>query len=533
MTTRYSNGLNQHGHCFYMPIRVTVLSHLSADENSITQSSYSILIMVQGGDGYIEINNERLHLTPGCVLSFPGSTTFKLPPQSGLHGVWIEYTGVMPDGLMKSPLDNDLIPQLRKCPSQITGLGGELHSAWTKPQADKPFAVQALFTDLIMKVNSTPIVTNVVESSSGWLPLVLQYIDEHYSEDLTRSQMAGLAGVSPEHFSRSFRNTTGQTFSAYLSLLRIRKAQERLLTGTPNLSHLALEVGYGEGTYLSRKFKQFVGLSPTAYHSKNKRIVTLNYNHTASLRALEITPQLGPYSAWLESLDTVPTARKLSLEARRASAVFHSVASARPDVIISYSLYGENKQLLALAPVIELPFMQMSWREQFTLIAEVAGRRLQAEEWLHRYDQRCHEANLQLDRNMGARGTAIVWEIGHGCAYCFSSSYGRGCQVLYNDLGFKLPQAIIDQDISNRGFIKAAIEDIPDYPADHIIITGLPDDPQGLQRIDRLFHSEQWRQLEAVRTSRVHILDQPDMFYGFDPLSSQAQLHVLLRVLTS
>lgn len=69
-----------------------------------------------------------------------------------------------------------------------------------------------------------------------------------------------------------------------------------MLTGAPNLSQLALEVGYVEGTYLSRKFKQVVGISPAAYHRKNKRIVALNFNHTASLRALEIMPQLGVYS---------------------------------------------------------------------------------------------------------------------------------------------------------------------------------------------------------------------------------------------
>jgi hypothetical protein len=33
--------------------------------------------------------------------------------------------------------------------------------------------------------------------------------------------------------------------------------------------------------------------------------------------------------------------------------------------------------------------------------------------------------------------------------------------------------------------------------------------------------------------SRIYFLNQPAMFYGFDPLSSEAQLRVLLQALTS
>jgi ABC-type Fe3+-hydroxamate transport system substrate-binding protein len=492
----------------------------------------SILVIVRSGSGYVDVHNERHSLVSGSVLAFPGTSVFSLLPQPGLHGVWVEYTCLLQDSPDISPL-NGALPPLRQCSPQVTALADELYNAWLHPQGDKPFAVQALFADLLVKVYSTPVAKSTEDETSSWLHSVLLYIDTHYSEDLTRSQMSGLAGVSPEHFSRSFRKATGQTFNAYLSLLRIRKAQQRLLTGTPNLTDLALEVGYGEGTYLSRKFKQIVGVSPTVYHSKSKRIVTLNYNHTASLRALEIIPQLGPYSAWLESVDTVPAARKLSLEARRASSIYNSVAAVQPDVIISYTLSEESRHLLPLAPIIELPFMHMSWREQFRLIAVVVNQGQRAEEWLLHYDELCQEANLQLNRAFRGRGSAIVWEIGSRSAYCFSGSFGRGCQVLYNDLGFQLPDAMVKRGIGSKGYLETTIEDIPSYPADHIIITGLPSQPESQHQLNRLFHSEQWLQLDAVRNEQVYILDEPDMFYGFDPLSSQAQLQVLLRALTS
>ncbi|HEY2491688.1 MAG TPA: ABC transporter substrate-binding protein, partial [Paenibacillus sp.] len=167
------------------------------------------------------------------------------------------------------------------------------------------------------------------------------------------------------------------------------------------------------------------------------------------------------------------------------------------------------------------------------IIADVVDKRGQAEEWLAHYAKKIDAVNAQLDHYIGARGTAIVWEIGSGTAYCFSSSYGRGCHILYEDLGFHLPIALLEKDILQLGYIETPIEMMAAYSADHIFIVSVPSEPAHITRMHRLFQSEAWLSLEAVRLNRVYLLDQPDLFYGFDPLSSQVQLRELSRVLTS
>lgn len=448
-----NSGMPYHSHSFYMPIRVQSLTGLSIYAARNIPPNHSILIMIWGGSGYLEIDS-------------------------------------------------------------------------------KPFIIQQLFTQFIVELHTE--ITSIIENEKSWIEQVIEYIEAHYNEDVTREQMATLAGVSPEHFSRTFRKTIGHSFSAYLTLLRIRKAQLRILTSSHNLTQLAQEVGYEEGTYLSRKFKQIVGVSPTAYQNKNKQVVALNYNHTAILRVLEIIPELGVYSQWLQSLEQVPASKQLQIsEDTTTSLLYNSIAAVKPDLIISYDL-PDNKILTPIAPVIELPYMQMGWREQFALIADVVNRRQRAEEWLSHYDRLCLTSNKQLNHLIGMdRGTAIVWEISSRSAYCFSSSYGRGCQILYGDLGFRPPSVIIKKGISESGYLEASIEDMAAYLADYIIITCIPSSSEGRQRLTHLFHSQAWQQLDAVRNGRVYILDQADMFYGFDPLSSQAQLQELLRVMTS
>lgn len=524
-----SGRMPHHSHTFYIPVKIislTGLSHYAADNIPATNSS---ILIVWGGSGQLEIDGELHRIKAGSIMTFGVSSSLKLETELQLQGIWIEYSSIANRKQENHFLNG--ISSLHHASTRLMSLSGELYSAWIEADERKPFMVQQLFTQLIVELHNEG--TARKESSGSWIENVFEYIEAHYNEDITREQMATLAGVSPEHFSRTFRKIMGQTFSAYITLLRIRRAQQRILTSSPNLTTLAQEVGYEEGTYLSRKFKQLVGLSPTAYQNKNKRIVALNYNHTAILRVLEIMPQLGVYSDWLQSLEQVPASKQLNMSEGSASLLIDSVASVEPDVIISYNL-PENKLLTPVAPVIELPFMQMSWREQFGLIADVVNRRQRAEEWLSHYDGLCHAANEKLNQSIGSeRGTTIVWELSSRAAYCFSSSYGRGCQILYGDLGFKPPSIIMDKGIMNSGYLVSSIEDIGSYPADNIIITSIPSSSEGRKRLTHLLRSREWKQLDAVRNRRVYILNQADMFYGFDPLSSQAQLQELLRVMTS
>jgi ABC-type Fe3+-hydroxamate transport system substrate-binding protein len=305
-----------------------------------------------------------------------------------------------------------------------------------------------------------------------------------------------------------------------------------------SLLDIAQEVGYKDSFYFSRKFKQFVGVPPTAYRRKKKRFATLNPNHTGCLLALGVMPVLGVYFSWLESqYNTSPIAgaiaEKFDPYAYSADLFYKKMEEAHPDVIVGYDTAPENKSLLFIAPVIGLSVMKQSWREQFQHIADAAGRKETAAEWLRHYDQEIEAANQLLDHRYGTRGSAIVWEIGDGQAYCLSASYGRGCHILYQDLGFYPPNAVVEQGLDVKGFVETTIENMVAYPADYIFITSLPTDEASCRSLEQLFQSKQWQQLGAVQGQRVYILNESELFYGYDPLSTKAQLKVLLQAFLS
>lgn len=99
----------------------------------------------------------------------------------------------------------------------------------------------------------------------------ISYIETHPMESVTMRQMAMLCHLSESYFSRLFSKEMGETFSSYVSRLRIDRSRELLRNSSLNVSQIAKEVGYQDVSHFIRLFKRFEGVTPTVYRQYNYR----------------------------------------------------------------------------------------------------------------------------------------------------------------------------------------------------------------------------------------------------------------------
>lgn len=93
----------------------------------------------------------------------------------------------------------------------------------------------------------------------------LGYINDHYADELTLELISKYVGVTPQHFSKIFKEETKYKYIEWVRKVRIEKAKEYLLEGAMNISQISDAVGFHDPNYFSRIFKRFVGKSPTEY----------------------------------------------------------------------------------------------------------------------------------------------------------------------------------------------------------------------------------------------------------------------------
>lgn len=88
------------------------------------------------------------------------------------------------------------------------------------------------------------------------------YIREHMGTRLKASDLAAMARLSDSHFSRAFKATFAVPPAVYIMRLRMRVAQEKMLTTGHSLAQIALECGLCDQAHFSRTFRRVVGQTP-------------------------------------------------------------------------------------------------------------------------------------------------------------------------------------------------------------------------------------------------------------------------------
>ena len=97
---------------------------------------------------------------------------------------------------------------------------------------------------------------------------VISYIDAHLGEELSLRRLSELAQLSPYHFVRAFRQSTGRSPHRYVLEQRIARAQVRLMEPELSLADVGYELGFASQAHFTTTFRKMVGTTPGAWRAK-------------------------------------------------------------------------------------------------------------------------------------------------------------------------------------------------------------------------------------------------------------------------
>ncbi|MBR4058640.1 MAG: response regulator [Lachnospiraceae bacterium] len=123
-----------------------------------------------------------------------------------------------------------------------------------------------LDTSISAAIPST-IAVDTLEDSDILVNRAISYIQAHYTEDISREDVADAVFLSAAHFSRIFKQKTGTSFINYLTSLRMQKTAELLSTNI-KINEIANKVGYQSRNRLAINFRQYTGYTPTEYRKQ-------------------------------------------------------------------------------------------------------------------------------------------------------------------------------------------------------------------------------------------------------------------------
>ena len=99
---------------------------------------------------------------------------------------------------------------------------------------------------------------------------IINLVEEHYAENISLSEIAGMVHLNPKYMSTLFRKETGERFNVYLTRIRLQQAK-KLLIAFPYLHiyEVAQKVGYENTKHFISVFRQWFSVTPRQYREQN------------------------------------------------------------------------------------------------------------------------------------------------------------------------------------------------------------------------------------------------------------------------
>jgi two-component system, response regulator YesN len=214
---------------------------------TIPWDSVDCRIIGEARDG---ITGERLirELAPDIVL-----TDIRLPGQSGLE--MLEKTAPQTAIIFTGHSDFEFAQKALR-------LG--VYDYLLKPIDEEELlaSIRKVCTELLKKEPQSTQISDSKKSGDPYIRAAMDFIDNHFPEDLSLGVTAAEVGISESHLSHLFKKHSSYTFLEYLQECRIRNAMQMLKNHKLQIAEVYRLCGYCNGSYFSRVFKRVTGTTP-------------------------------------------------------------------------------------------------------------------------------------------------------------------------------------------------------------------------------------------------------------------------------
>jgi AraC family transcriptional regulator len=125
----------------------------------------------------------------------------------------------------------------------------------------------SLIVYLAERYSANPSVQSEVRGGLPWLQLkrVLEYVQAELDSDIHLNDLAEVAGLSPFHFAKLFKRSTGASPHQYILQRRLERAKELLQQTTIGLSEISLQTGFADQSHLTKVFRRLTGVTPSKF----------------------------------------------------------------------------------------------------------------------------------------------------------------------------------------------------------------------------------------------------------------------------
>ena len=230
----------------------------------------------------VDVNDQHFHLMPDEILLIPSGELHTLTsPDTGSRFIFMIDISFLSSIKSFSSIQSLLVQPIHLTPKIHPAIYDEIYSLLMNMQVEffqereySELTIYSLLIELFVKLGYDYIYGQELFPSVR-LPKqkeyirkfqqLLAYIDEHYMEELDLDKLSASIDFSKFHFLRLFKQYMGATLGDYVTLRRIKAAEQLLCNQSIPIAEVATLSGFSSISTFNRLFKQYKNCSPSEY----------------------------------------------------------------------------------------------------------------------------------------------------------------------------------------------------------------------------------------------------------------------------
>lgn len=192
-----------------------------------------------------------------------------------------------------------------------------------------------------------------------------------------------------------------------------------------------------------------------------------------------------------------------------------------PDLIVGLSTIKNIDKLKDIAPTVTFTYGKVDYLTQHLEIGKLLNKEKEAQDWITDFQKRAQQAGDDIRAEIGEDATVSVIENFDKQLYVFGDNWGRGTEILYQEMKLKMPEKVKEMALKD-GYYALSQEVLPEYMGDYVIFSKDSEQDNSFQETD-LF-----KNTPAVKNGQVFEANAKE-FYFNDPLTLEYQLEFFIE----
>ncbi|WKA54675.1 iron-hydroxamate ABC transporter substrate-binding protein [Planococcus shixiaomingii] len=259
---------------------------------------------------------------------------------------------------------------------------------------------------------------------------------------------------------------------------------------------------------------------PVEVPADPQRVVVLS-SYTGDVLSLDVP--LAGVDSWAKNNPRFK--EELANVAEVNDADLEKILELEPDLIIGGSTINNIDKLNEIAPTVTFTYGKLDYLSQHLEIGKLLNKEKEAQTWIEDFQKRAQEAGEQIRAEIGEDTTVSVIENFEKQIYVFGDNWGRGTEILYQEMKLKMPEKVEEMALKD-GYYALSQEVLPDYMGDYVIFSKDSEQDNSFQETDL------YKNTEAAKNSHVFEANAKE-FYFNDPISLEYQLEFFIEKFTS